>query len=146
VNTAFQGFLLLTLLLLAGCAVHAPIDPPRPESRVPEAPPVNPAVASLMEKARAQNAVGQPDLAGASLERALRIEPRNPVVWQELARVRLSQGQYLQAEHLAAKSSSLAGNDRTIRAENWRIIGQARSRRGDVEGAQEAFVRAEERP
>jgi predicted Zn-dependent protease len=129
---------LLLALLLAGCAAHRPLPSP------PEAPPSNPAVVSLMEQAHAQAAAGQTDQAGASLERALRIEPLNPLLWQELARVRLGQGQYLQAEHLAAKSTSLAGGDRRLRAENWRIIGQARSRRGDIQGAQAAFAKAEE--
>jgi predicted Zn-dependent protease len=83
------------------------------------------------------------EAAGASLERALRIEPRNPVLWQELARVRLDQGQYRQAENLAAKSNALAGDDKRLRPENWRIIGQARGLLGDVQGAQAAFERAE---
>jgi hypothetical protein len=64
-------------------------------------------------------------------------------LWQELARVRLGQGQYRQAENLAAKSNALAGDAKGLRAENWRIIGQARSRRGDLQGAQAAFERAE---
>ena len=49
--------------------------------------------------------------AAASIERALRIEPRNPRLWQELARVRLKQGQYAQAENVAARSNSWAGDD-----------------------------------
>jgi predicted Zn-dependent protease len=128
---------LFLALLLAGCAAHRPLPSP------PEAPPSNPAVVSLMEQAHALAVAGQTDQAGASLERALRIEPLNPLLWQELARVRLSQGQYLQAEHLAAKSSSLAGGEGRLKAENWRIIGQARSRRGDVQGAQDAFARSD---
>ncbi|MEJ2154345.1 MAG: tetratricopeptide repeat protein [Desulfobacteraceae bacterium] len=49
------------------------------------------------------------DEARANLERAVRIEPRNPLLWQELARVQLEQGQYRQAENMAAKSNTLAG-------------------------------------
>jgi predicted Zn-dependent protease len=81
------------------------------------------------------------EAAGASLERALRIEPRNPLLWQELARVRLQQGQFRQAENLAAKSSALGGDERRLRMENWRLIGQARIGLGDEEGAQAAFER-----
>lgn len=87
---------------------------------------------------------GQMDQASASLERALRIEPRNPVLWQELARIRISQERYPQAESLAAKSNALAGGNRRLRKENWRIIGEARIGRGDQQGAQAAFNRAEQ--
>jgi tetratricopeptide (TPR) repeat protein len=73
----------------------------------------------------------------------LRIEPRNPLLWHELARLRLEQGQYRQAENMAAKSNMLAGANRYLQAENWRIIGEARSRRGDLQGAREAFEKAE---
>ncbi|BCR05901.1 hypothetical protein DESUT3_29700 [Desulfuromonas versatilis] len=110
--------------------------PPEPASR-------NTAVVALLQKSQGQASAGQWDAAGASLERALRIEPRNPALWQELARVRLGQGDYRQAENLAAKSNALAGGDRRLRAENWRIIGEARKQRGDAAGAKEAFARAE---
>lgn len=125
---------LAAALLLAGCAVLQPGTPPEPSQ--------NAAVVALLDKAQAQSSAGQLEAAGASLERALRIEPRNPFLWQELARVRLGQGQYRQAENLAAKSNALAGDAKGLRAENWRIIGQARSRRGDLQGAQAAFERA----
>ncbi len=123
------------VLLLAGCAVLQPTTPPEP--------PHNEAVVALLGQAQTQSSTGQLEAAGASLERALRIEPRNPALWQELARVRLGQGQYRQAENLAAKSNAFAGNDKRLRAENWRIIGQARSKLGNLQSAQEAFERAE---
>jgi tetratricopeptide (TPR) repeat protein len=104
----------------------------------------NTAVQALLNKAHGQAAAGRMDDAGANLERALRIEPRNPVLWQELARVRLNQGQYRQAENLAAKSNALAGGNRYLQAENWRVIGEACNRRGDLEDARAAFKKAEE--
>jgi cytochrome c-type biogenesis protein CcmH/NrfG len=125
------------ILLLAGCASYQPVatEPP-PPSR-------NDAVISLLDTARSQSAAGKHDMAGASLERALRIEPQNPELWQELARVRLQQGQYREAENLAAKANILSGADMNLRAENWQIIGQARTRLGDHQGAQAAFEKAE---
>jgi predicted Zn-dependent protease len=96
-----------------------------------------------METARADAAAGRLANAAASLERALRIEPRNPRLWQELARVRLQQGQYVQAESVAARSSSWAGSDSSLRAENWRLIAQAREARGDTDGARAARESAE---
>lgn len=119
--------------LLAGCAgLYAPAPESRPVSD-------NSAVVALMDNARADAAAGKPDGAVASLERALRIEPRNPRLWQELARLRLQQGQYQQAEGLAARSNAWAGSDKVLRAENWRLIGEARLKRGDRQGAQAAF-------
>jgi tetratricopeptide (TPR) repeat protein len=97
------------------------------------------AVAGLVETARADAASGNLAGAAASVERALRIEPRNPRLWHELARVRLKQGQYAQAENIAARSISLAGDDRALRAENWRLIAESRRARGDTEGAQKAL-------
>jgi tetratricopeptide (TPR) repeat protein len=126
---------LAATLLLAGCAVLQPVVPPEPSQ--------NAAVVALFDQARTQSSAGQTEAAGASLERALRIEPRNPVLWQELARVRLAQGQFRQAENLAAKANALSGDDQRLRAKNWRIIGQARRELGDLEGAQAAFDRAE---
>jgi predicted negative regulator of RcsB-dependent stress response len=133
-------FLLITVLSLGGCAALQTNAPaPQPSSG-------NTAVIALMHKAQQQSAAGRLDEARASLERALRIEPHNPVLWQELARVRLDQGQYRQAENLAAKSNVLARTDRYLQAKNWRIIGEARSRRGDLQGAREAFDKAEQSP
>jgi cytochrome c-type biogenesis protein CcmH/NrfG len=96
-----------------------------------------------MDSARADLAAGRLANAAASLERALRIEPRNPRLWQELARVRLKQGDYAQAEGVAARSNSWAGADNALRAENWRLIAQAREARGDSEGARAALETAE---
>jgi len=91
-----------------------------------------------MEAARADAAAGRLSTAAAALERALRIEPRNPRLWQELARVRLQQRQFAQAESVAARSNSWAGADNTLRADNWRLIAEAREGRGDTAGARAA--------
>jgi hypothetical protein len=103
----------------------APVPPPPPSSTVKE----SVAVAGLMDSARANAAAGRLAEAAATLERALRIEPRNPRLWQELARVRLQQGDFAQAESLAQRSNSWAGSDSALRAENARIIEQARAQR-----------------
>jgi len=114
---------------------------PVPEAR--PGPKENVAVAGLMDSARNDTASGKYPSAAASLERALRIEPRNPRLWQELARVRLKQGDYVQAENLAARSTGWAGSDNQLRADNWRIIAAAREARGDRAGAQTALQQAD---
>src|SRR6185503_10544996 len=132
-------FFVVLLAILAGCATPPeapaptppvsspePVPSPVPPS-VPEATPAPPisrsenvAVAGLMETARADAAAGKLSSAAASIERALRIEPRNPRLWQELARVRLQQGQFEQVDSVAARSNAVAGSDNALRAENWR--------------------------
>jgi len=130
---------LLLALTVGACATRAraPADVPAPPPLEPGAEPgppagaarENTAVAGLMESARADAASGRLPNAAASLERALRIEPRNPRLWQELARVRLQQRDFAQAESLAQRSNTYAAGDNALRAENARIIEQARSQR-----------------
>jgi len=141
------------LLLLAGCAsvVTPPSTTPAPSGTqqpgegaiiapVPKsAMSGNLAVIALLARAQTDNESGRREAAGSSLERALRIEPRNPWLWLELAQVRLAQGQYAQAITLARKSNSFAGHQPGVQAENWRVIGQARVAQGDSAGGEQAF-------
>jgi Tfp pilus assembly protein PilF len=133
---------LLPALLLAGCATApgpAPVEPAAaPPEQAQEAAKENVAIAGLVESARADAAAGRLPNAAASLERALRIEPRNPRLWQQLARVRMQQGDYVQAESLAQRSNTWGGSDNRLRADNWRLIAQSRQARGDADGARKA--------
>src|SRR5437773_11833584 len=143
--------ILLAFLVIAaaGCAtvrqpeLGGPVSEPAPPLPEPAARTETLAIAGLLDGARADAASGRLVNAAASLERALRIEPRNPRLWQELARVRLKQGDYAQAESTAARSNSWAGSDNALRAENWRLIAHAREARGDAEGAKGALEAAE---
>lgn len=123
---------ILALLLLAflySCASRQESTPAPPAPLPPEAPAAkeNVAIAGLMETARADAAAGRLVQAAGSLERALRIEPRNPRLWHELAKVRLRQGDTAQAANLAARSNSFAGSDAQLRAANQGIIEQSRT-------------------
>ncbi len=113
------------------------VAPPPPVSS-------NRAVVALLERARQEAGSGRREPASASLERALRIEPRNAWLWHELARLRLTQGQYAQAVSLAQKSNSLAVRERTLQALNWHLIADARIAQGDPTGAAQARKLAEE--
>jgi tetratricopeptide (TPR) repeat protein len=134
------------LLILAGCA--GVTTQPSAESAAQAQPePVkseNRAVIALLDLARTDNEAGKREAAGASLERALRIEPRNPWLWHELAQLRLTQGQYEQSISLARKSNSFAGQDRRLQALNWRTISDARIAQGDLSGAEQALKQAAE--
>jgi len=118
----------------------------------------NPALVGLAETARAQTRSGAHDRAAATLERALRIEPRDPWLWHQLARVRFAQGALDQAAQLAVRSntyvagaypggayatSAYATSDRRIEAANWRLLAAVRERQGDLEGARAAAARAD---
>jgi tetratricopeptide (TPR) repeat protein len=102
----------------------------------------NRAVVALLDRAQSEADAGKPDAAGASLERALHIEPRNPWVWQQLAQMRLNAGRYDQAISLARKSNSFSGGKRLVQAVNWQLIAKARVAKGDAAGADEAFKKA----
>jgi predicted Zn-dependent protease len=104
----------------------------------------NKAVIALVDRARLDTGAGKREAAGSSLERALRIEPRNAWLWHELAQLRVTQGQYAQAISLAQKSNSFAGRDRRLQALNWRVIGNARVGQGNSAGAEQAFKLAGE--
>lgn len=144
----------ITLLLLAGCSV----SPPQPESQqgfdlepaaadqpqIRPSPQTSKAALALLAKARDAANQGQLTVAEAQLERALRIEPQNAVLWHYMAKLRLHQGQLSQAAGLAAKSNSLDQGNLELQADNWRIIAHARYQKGDKPGAQAAQRRAEE--
>ena len=57
------------------------------------------------------------DLQGAlaQLERAQRIEPRDPLIYLQLARLRLHMNDRARAEQLTRKGLSLAGGDSDLR-------------------------------
>jgi len=103
-----------------------------------------PAVVALLDQAEQQANAGELEPAAASLERAIRIDPRNPVLWYHLATVRLSQGDSPQAEQLAVKSNSLAAGNAAQQARNWQLIAQARRAQNDTQGAAAAERRARE--
>lgn len=95
----------------------------------------NNAVVALLDKVDQYGQSGNTDAAADTLERALRIEPRNARLWSKLAAVRLQQGQSEQAEQLALKSNALSQYNRQLQAENWRIVARARWARNDTAGA-----------
>jgi len=108
----------------------------------PQAPASSPALLALMQEAEAESASGELDNAAASLERAIRIAPRNAELWHRLAEVRLKQHQPGLAEDLAKKSNVLAKGDTALTRKNWAIIADARRKKGDAEGAAEADAKA----
>lgn len=112
---------------------------PGGEAAAPAAPRTQPAaVVALLDHAEQQANSGDLPAAAMTLERAIRIDPRNPVLWYHLATVRLAEGNSRQAEEMAKKSNSLAAGNYALQIRNWELIAQARRARGDTSGAQSA--------
>jgi predicted Zn-dependent protease len=104
--------------------------------------PASPAVAALVRDAEGSRGRGDLDKAASSLERAIRIQPRNPELWTRMAQLRLEQNQPTVAENLAKRSNVLAKGNRSLIQRNWALIAQARRSAGDSSGAAEAEARA----
>lgn len=99
-------------------------------------------VLALLTTAQQLQGGGDLDGAASSLERAQRIAPREPQVLYRLAEVRLAQGDAVQAEQLARRGLSYAGDRPTLQASLWELIAQARERQGNAAGAAQARERA----
>ncbi len=147
------GGVLGTALLLSGCpspgprpeapgtptpvpapapaAPSAPSLPPPPAAPVPPpAPPprqnhLSPATRSLVAQAHTLVSHGDLDGASSTLDRALRIEPNNPLLWIELGRLRLAENDAHQAEGCGRKALRLASGDRTTQAQAGRLLADA---------------------
>jgi tetratricopeptide (TPR) repeat protein len=118
------------------------VAPYQPSTRFETSPSHSSAVGELLQTARTQQQAGNLTEAVATLERALRIEPRNAHLWNRLAHLRLQQQQPELAAELAAKSNVLAAADVELKRDNWLLIGQARRATGDIEGARTAERKA----
>jgi Tfp pilus assembly protein PilF len=85
-----------------------------------------PASQALLKESRRYQAGGEYPQAAASIERALRIEPRQPLLWLELGQIRLREGNRAQAESMARKALSLASGDATLESQALELIARAR--------------------
>ena len=131
-------------------AAEPVIQGPAPSIPVPrERPKVAPATLSPASKAlvaQAQTQRKKGDLPGAagSLDRALRIEPNNPLLWIEMGRLRMDQRNYAQAESMGRKALSMAVGDNRTQSAAWQLIADSLRARGKNPQAQEALEQAQE--
>jgi tetratricopeptide (TPR) repeat protein len=119
----------------------APIQLPKERPRTPPAT-LSPASRALVSQAQAQRQKG--DLPGAtvSLERALRIEPNNPLLWIEMGRLRMDQRNYPQAENMGRKALSMSVGDDRTQAAAWQLVGDSLKARDKNPQAQAAYDKA----
>lgn len=105
--------------------------------------PLSPAVGALVSAANQNTKAGDLDSATASIERAIRIEPRNANLLYKLALLRLKQDKPRLAEDLAKKSALLAASDNTLKKHCWLLIAHARELQQDFAGAKQARAKAD---
>ena len=96
----------------AGGSVSAPVEESEPEAGSGSAE----AVQELVASSRTSRASGDYAHALADIERAIRIDPRNPYLWLELGEIHLSRDDPRQAAATAKKAMSVAGADRAAKA------------------------------
>jgi predicted Zn-dependent protease len=65
------------------------------------------------------------DGASATLDRALRIEPNNPLLWVERGKLRLAENDPRQAESCARKALALSSGDRAAQAQSGHALADA---------------------
>lgn len=162
--------LVLAAIALSACAVQQPAQTPAPSVPVPpptppvqtqpvpppptvqEPEPLPPPVVreptlgaasrALVGQAQAQLASKNFAVAASSIERALRIEPDNPLLWIELGKVRQTEGNYVQAENMGRKAVALASNAPRAQSTAWNLIADSYRARGKNSEAREADARA----
>lgn len=130
-------------------AESLPVPPPPPPVELTPFEPIeatvrlSPAVGALVSVAKQNSKSGDLDSAAASIERAIRIEPRNATLFYKLALLRLDQSKPRLAEDLAKKSALLASTDNTLKKHCWLLIAHAREIQQDFAGAKEARAKAD---
>ena len=106
--------------------------------------PMSPAVLALVSEAESSSRSGDLESAVVTIERALRIDPRNPTLTYKLAALRLKQSKPRLAEDLAKKAALLSANDKALKKKSWLLISEARRQQKNYNGAKEARLKAEE--
>jgi tetratricopeptide (TPR) repeat protein len=147
---AALGAALSAAVLLSGCPAPSPrpsfpsnssptppspsapsANPPPPSlpSQRPPPPPrenhLSPATSSLVMQARTLMSHGDFDGASSTLDRALRIEPNNPLLWIERGRLRLAESDAHQAEGCGRKALALASGDPATQKLAGRLLADA---------------------
>jgi Tfp pilus assembly protein PilF len=135
----------------SGTAQPSPAIPSQPAPAAPErstTPPAPPprqfhlgaASSALVSQAHTQASGGDYGQAAATLERALRIEPDNPLVWIELGRVHLAENDAVQADAMGHKALALATGDPAAQSSAWHLIAdslRASGRNGEAAQAEQ---------
>jgi len=143
-------YLLFISLLLSLTACQAPKEKlptwSSDKGEVRPGPSTGKAVLALLKKARNASKNGDLNMAESFLERALRIEPRNPTLWLYMAKLRLFADKAKEAINLAKKalalSSSIQKDRDSLQGDCWQVIAHAHQKLGNYNEAQKAQNKA----
>ncbi|OQW79549.1 MAG: hypothetical protein BVN35_01545 [Proteobacteria bacterium ST_bin11] len=111
------------------------------DARIPNGTP--PAVVALISESDRSRNSGDLDAAVVVMERALRIDSRNPTLTYKLAQLRIKQNKPQLAEEMAGKAALLAGGDLELKRKSWLLIAEARQMQHNPQGAKEAKAKAD---
>jgi tetratricopeptide (TPR) repeat protein len=170
--TRSYSLIALLLVTLSGCAVPSPYQTPTPPTGstpqepapvethpapppgqveqtpapVPQVrePALGPAARALVSQAQTQATAGNYAVASGTIERALRIEPSNPLLWIELGKVRQAEGNFVQAENMARKALNMAGQAPKAQSAAWKLISDSYRGRGRNTEARDAQAKADQ--
>lgn len=115
------------------------VEPSKPQASISSQ--SNSAVASLLADARQTADRGDLSAAESQVERALRISPRDPQVFLQLASIKRRQLDLLQAEQVALRGVAVASGLPDYQRRLWQELALIREQSGDRAGA--AAARAE---
>ncbi len=126
----------------ASPSMPPPLQPvPSPPAPSPQPPArenhLSPVTRSLVTQAQSQIARGDLPAASSTLDRALRIEPSNPLLWIELGRLRLAESDAHQAEICGRKALALASGDHGAQSQAGRLLADALRAQGRNQEARE---------
>lgn len=126
-------------------AIQSPTTPdlsaiPEPTYQQPK---LSPAVVALMSESERNSRAGDLESAVVVMERALRLDSRNPLLTYKLAELRLRQEKPRLAEDLAKKAGLLAAGDNVLKRKSWLLISRARQIQRNYQGAKEAKIKAD---
>ena len=71
------------------------------------------------------------------VERAIRLEQRNGLLWVQLGRLNFEHGEFTRAEQYARRGIALAGATPAAKKDGWLLLADISDARGDVEGAEQ---------
>lgn len=104
---------------------------------------LNAAATALVGQAHAQLSSKNFMMAASTIERAMRIEPNNPLLWIEYSQVRMSEGNYSQAETMTRKALMLANGDPHAQSLAWHALAESLRAQDKSNEAQQADARAD---
>jgi predicted Zn-dependent protease len=144
--TGMKSYRVITLgsavVLLSACAINnapPPVveagDPPPPvvrdETQAPAPPDATAATRSLLAAAETATEANNHSTAISYLERAVRLDPRNPQLWLRLSQAHLADGNLPAATQHARKALALGSRDPAITRSAWLQLAAIKDAQGD---------------